>query len=144
MSAARQARDAAVHFEAIKLRLAHNRDGINLTLAIQPQDLPISVLQSYVGKRYLVAMVELNDHDEPVVPKDVIEGERAVQSAGMLARDPSFQAFLVRRRIATEATEVAAAEGLRAYLGVNSRADLKADHTARRLFEGLKAEFRRA
>jgi len=141
---AQQARDAAQNFEAVKTRLVHSKDGVLLTLAIQPADIPDGIMRAYVGTRFMCVLVELNDHDEPVVPKDVVEGERAVQSAGMLARDPSFQKFLVRKRIAVDATESSAADGLRAYLGVNSRADLKSDHAARRLFEDLKAEFRRA
>jgi hypothetical protein len=43
--------------------------------------------------------------------------------------------------MATSATEIGAAEGLRHYLGVDSRADLKTDAAAREMFSELKERF---
>lgn len=144
MSAARQAREAAISFECVKVKLAQSKDGILLTFSVHPDEVPDSLVRAFVGSRWLAALVRLGDDDQPVADPKQVEADRMVQSAAMLCRDTSFQAFLVRRRIATEATEVAAAEGLRAYLGVNSRADLKSDNAARRLFEDLREAFRRA
>jgi len=137
-------RDVAVNFEATKLKMSQSKDGLIVSFAIHPDEAPDFLMRSFVGSRWMIAAVRLGDDDQPVADPKQVGADRTVQSAAMLCRDTSFQAFLVRRRIATEATETAAAEGLRAYLGVNSRADLKSDNAARRLFEDLRESFRRA
>lgn len=134
-------REAAVHFEAVKVKLSQDKNGILLTLAIHPDDVPESLVRAFVGSRWVCALVRLDDHEMPAPSPAQVDGSRAVQSAAMLCRTPAFQAFLEAQGIATAATEPAATEGLRRYLGIASRADLKTDAAARGLLAGLKDRF---
>lgn len=134
-------REAAVHFEAVKVKLMQSREGMLLTLAIHPDEVPDEIVRSFVGSRWMCAFVRIGDDDQPVKSPAQIDGERAVQSAAMLCRDPSFQAWMAAEGLASSATEIGAAEGLRDYLGIDSRADLKTDAAARELFAKLKERF---
>lgn len=136
-------RDAAINFEAIKVKLSQGKEGILVTFAIHPDEVPDVLVRAFVGSRWLCALVRLGDDDMPAPTPAQVEGHRAVQSAAMLCRTPAFQAFLVERGMAADATEEAATEGLRRYLGVTSRSALKTDPAARELFGALKARFER-
>jgi hypothetical protein len=137
-------RDAAVNFEGIKVKLSQGRDGMLVTFAIHPDEIPPELVRAFVGSRWMCALVRLGDDDMPAPTQGQVDGTRAVQSAAMLCRTPAFQQFLVDRGVAPEATEDAATEGLRRYLGISSRADLKGDAAARELFATLKARFERS
>lgn len=134
-------REAAVHFEGVKVKLTQDKNGFLLTLAIHPDEVPDPLVRAFVGSRWMCALVRLDDNDDPLPSAAQLEGVRVVQSAAMLCRTPAFQAFLVERGIAEVATEDGATDGLRRYLGVASRADLKSDAGARELFAGLRDRF---
>ncbi len=136
--------EAAVHFEATKVKLSQDKNGILLTLAIHPDEVPELLVRAFVGSRWMCALVRLGDDDQPQVTEDQVAGARAVQSAAMLCRTPAFQLWMMRQGIIPEATETAAVEGLRSYLGLASRSDLKTDRDARALFDGLKTRYERS
>jgi len=139
-------RDAAISFEAVKTSLSQTKDGMILRLAIHPSDMPRQLMTDWVGSRYQIAMVKLDDNDEPAIDPATELGKRAVQSAGMLCRNEAFQQFMVAAGYAG-AGEVErdpvmyTANGLRDLLGVQSRSDLANDERAQKLLEEVKAEF---
>jgi hypothetical protein len=82
---------ASVSFEAVKVKLTQGKDGMLVTLAIHPDEVPDVLVRAFVGSRW-----------------------------------------------------GAATEGLRRYLGIASRSQLKTDAAARELFHGLRERFERA
>lgn len=141
VSEAQKARDAALHFEAVKVAVRQNKDGIYITLSIHPSEVPVDLMMAHAGTRYTVAMVEMDDHGQPVKGKDDEEGDRLVQSAGMLCRNTDFQKWLHAKGYIFEPTEQETVQFLREYLGVESRSDIKTNREARRLFGKLRERF---
>ena len=61
-------RAAAINFEAVKLALRQSKDGIALTLSVHPSDMPAALWSHPIGARYMVALVRLDDTDQPISP----------------------------------------------------------------------------
>ena len=78
-----EVRDAAVNFEAVKISMSQDRNGITLRLSLHPNECPPSLHTDWVGSRYMVAMVKLNDQEEPVVP----EQEREIKKNDIKRRN---------------------------------------------------------
>lgn len=137
------ARKAASHFEAKKTGFGQAQDGWSLTLRIQDNDIPAHVRDAKKGTRYMVALVEIGDNEEPVVPRQesvtASAGDKpkrpfagmpyATQSA-LRCRDPIFRAFLREMCAATANNPEQAADFVRQHCGVNSRSDIKPDTEA--------------
>jgi hypothetical protein len=90
-------RDAAMGFEAVKISMSQDRNGIVLRLNIHPNDCPPELHTDWVGTRYMVAMVRLNDHDEPETREEQQRIERMIASAGLLCRNAEFGELPCRR-----------------------------------------------
>ena len=146
-----EVKDAAVHFEAVKTSMSQSKAGTILRLAIHPNEVPANLHTDWVGSRYMVAMVKLNEQDEPEISVEQREVDKLIASAGMLCRNPSFVEFLHANNITTydptgkyptlTPDENGVAEALRNYLGVTSRADMKTNSQAREKFKSLSEEF---
>lgn len=144
MTPSEMARDAALAFEAVKVKLSQGKDGILLTLAIHPDETPMELVRAFVGSRWQCVLVRLGADDLPAPTQGQVDGSRSVQSAAMLCRTPAFQSWMVDFGLSQEASEEAAGEGLRKYLGITSRSALKTDSAARELFAVLKERFERS
>jgi len=143
-------RSAAVNFEAIKTSMSQSKQGTILRLAIHPNEVPPSLHTDWVGSRYMVAMVKLNDEDMPEISEQQREVDKMVASAGMLCRNPEFTDFLHDRGYMDDNDYVASAydgmEGpvansLRKTLNISSRSELKTNSEARERFRSLTDEF---
>ena len=134
-------RDMAMGFEGKKISMRQDAKGTYITISIQPNDVPVDLLSQPVGARYQIAMVLLDDHDRPVKPQDMDEGDKAVQSAAMLCRNPKFQKWMDNLGLAILPNEEACADGVRAYCSIESRAELKTNRRARDLFHELRNRF---
>lgn len=141
MDGSMSVRDMAMGFEGKKISMRQDGKGTYITISIQPNDVPVDLLSQPVGARYQIAMVLLDDHDRPVKPRDMEEGDKAVQSAAMLCRNPKFQKWMDKMGLAIMATEDACADGVRAYCSIESRSDLKTDRRGRELFHELRNRF---
>lgn len=128
-------------FEGKKISMRQDGKGTYVTLSIHPGEVPMDLLAQAVGCRYQIAMALLDDHDQPTKGRDMEDGDRAVQSAAMLCRNPKFQQWMVRVGLAVFASEEACTDGVRAFCKVESRAELKANHEARANFSALKERF---
>ena len=89
-----EVREAAVHFEAVKTSMSQSKQGTILRLALHPNEVPPSLHTDWVGSRYMVAMVKLDDEDQPQMSDQQRETERLIASAGMLCRNLDFAKFL--------------------------------------------------
>ena len=134
-----EVRDAAVNFEAVKISMSQDRNGITLRLSLHPNECPPSLHTDWVGSRYMVALVKLNDQEEPVVPEQEREIKKMISSAGMLCRNEDFGIFIG----AADTPEESFANTMRAKLEIQSRTDLRSNSEAREKFKKITEEFER-
>ena len=140
-------RDAAVNFEAVKTSMSQGKDGIILRLALHPNECPPSLHTDWVGFRYMVAMAKLGDDDTPQIPDQNREINKMISQAGLLCRNPEFAEFMkicgfIHDYDPTDC-EAVVADGLRAYLGIESRGELRNNSKAREQFKTLVEKFTR-
>jgi hypothetical protein len=136
-----EARDAAVHFEAVKIALNQDKNGLVLKLSIHPSDAPQDLIVAPVGSRYMVAAVMLNDQDEPVRGPNQRQADNAIASAGALSRNPRFQQWMFDNEMAPDVGEDAAVAGIRDFCGILSRAEFSTNENARKKFLELRHNF---
>lgn len=130
-----------IKFEGIKTGLRQSKDGFVLNLAIHPDDVPDELVRDFVGARYMIVMVRLDESDQPMNRDNEYPGDAAVKVAGMLCRDPEFWKWLHEKEMLFEETEEACTEFLYNYLGIESRKELKTNVEARELFGQLRRTF---
>lgn len=133
--------DNAVNFEAVKVSMSQNRDGVMLRLAVHPNDCPPELHTDWVGTRYMVAMVRMEDDDSISKNKDAEYRRKVVAIAGTMCRNPRFQTWLVHMGIADAVSDEAAAAGVKSTLLIESRKELETDAVARKKFMDLVASF---
>ena len=127
-----------IQFEGIKTGLRQSKDGYLLSIAVHPEDLPDDLVRDFVGARYMVVMVRLNDEEMPYErPKHHPE----VASAGMLCRDRDFWLYIHSAFGDEVSTEGECAEWFKFYFEIDSRADLKTNEAAREKFIQFKKGF---
>ncbi len=137
--------EKALSFEARKIAFRHTKDGHVISFAIHPDETPIPVMQSFIGTRYMVALVEIGDDDQPVHATGVdpkTTGHKAVASANLLCKEPKFQRWLYDQGYGLDVSEDGAVDGLYAFLGIGSRSQLMTDEDARRRWFALVDEFK--
>lgn len=128
-------------FEGKKVALKQTKDGIVMSLAIHPDELPEELMRDFVGARYLVVMVRLGDDEKPL-NRDNYEAGTWVKTSGMLCRDSKFWDFLNYEGYILEKSESDATEFLYEHLNINSRADLKTNVEALNKFKVLCNEYK--
>ncbi len=136
-------KDAILNIEVKKAFLRQNKDGYTLGLILHPSDLPDGLMRAPVGTRFQVALVEIGDDEQPVVPRDVHVAKKLVAVAGEMCRVPEFQMWLRPDLVhSPEAIreDLASAE-LRDQLNVESRADLEHDEVAQQRFRVLLDQY---
>ncbi len=141
-----QMKRATINFESVKIAIRQDKNGYILTLAVHPNDIPDSLLRDWVGSRYQVAMVLLNDQDEPVVPKNKTDGEKSIAKAGLLCRERSFQLFMADKYNRQECEleghgEEETAQMIRYDLNIQSRSELMDNKEARAKLEEIIIEY---
>lgn len=130
-----------LQFESVKVALKQNKDGYVLTLCIHPDDVPLELLRDFVGSRYQVVMVRLNDEDQPIDRAAEFDGSKAVRMAGILCKEKEFWEYLHDDEQIFLANETEATEWLRNYLGVQSRSELKTNVEARNRLNKVNEEY---
>ena len=53
-------------FEAVKIAMRQDKNGHVLVLSIHPNDIPNELFSDWLGSRYYVSLVKLNDDETPV------------------------------------------------------------------------------
>jgi hypothetical protein len=128
------------NFEAQKIAMKQDKEGMVLTLRIHPDELPAELMRDFVGSRYQVVMVRLDGEDKPM-KREQEHSTDWVRMAGILSRDPAFPKWLAHTGELLEPDEEEAVEWLRDYLGVKSRADIPASETAKARLKTVLQEF---
>jgi hypothetical protein len=130
-----------LNFEGVKVALKQDRTGYVLTLSMHPDDIPEELLRDFVGSRYQVVMVRLDQHDQPLDRQEEYQGDRAVRIAGILCKDPKFWKYLYSEEQIFDEDMEDATEWVRNYLNVPSRSDLKTNREAQILLDRLHREY---
>ncbi|MFM2134487.1 MAG: hypothetical protein RL156_1768 [Bacteroidota bacterium] len=128
-------------FEAVKIALKQDaKNGFVLSFGIHPDELPDEIIRDFVGARYQVVMVRLNEDERPMEREKELSHDY-VRLAGILCRDKKFHQFLVEANQVFEASEESAAQWLKDELGVKSRTEIpQHQHAVSRLIS-IQQEF---
>tara|TARA_A100000171_G_C2095418_1_gene126774 strand:+ start:464 stop:952 length:489 start_codon:yes stop_codon:yes gene_type:complete len=144
-------KDVAYQFEAVQVSMNKDKNGFNLRLCIHPDDVPDGLLRDWVGSRYGVAMVRINEHEEVDIKPTELEGQRLVKSAIMSCKEPEFWEALMntikyynnlrtsnyQKEYNIDSEEVCV-KALKAYLKINSRKELATNELAQVQFKNLR------
>lgn len=125
----------ALQFEARKVALKQDRTGYVLTLSIHPDDIPVELLRDFVGARYALAMVRIEDDESPR------QYTNHVSAAGMMCRDPAFHQYLMDANNMESCNESDAASMVCTYCQIESRSELNGNELAQSLFDKLQNNF---
>ena len=126
-------------FEAVKVAMRQDKSGFILTLNIHPDEVPPELFRSWVGSRYGVALVRINDDES--TDREV---DRRVMSAGILCTHATFWEFLeTKYRFRRDAihSEEKCAEVVRGLLGISSRTELITNKDAQEKFDIMVEEY---
>jgi hypothetical protein len=124
----------ALQFEALKVALKQDATGYVLTVKIHPDEIPEELLRDFVGARYMMAMVRINDDETPMPVKN------RVQKAGMLCRNAKFQEYC-KQQFNTAMSEAGATKAIYEVCGISSRTELNGNQEAKEAFDQLVKEF---
>ena len=132
-----EVRKNAMNFEAVKVSMSQNKEGVILRLSVHPNDCPPDLHTDWVGSRYVVAMVKLNDQDEIETREQEQAIQRLISSCGLLCRDPDFQSYL-----GVEG-EDAAVDEIRKRCEISSRSEFKENVIARAKFIEIREDYKK-
>jgi hypothetical protein len=127
-------------FEAIKIALKQDKEGMVLTLRIHPDELCESVIRDFVGARYQCVMVRLGDDERPLNRDNFSE---IVKLAGMLPRNPQFRQWLAEEGHidSFECGEEEATTWLKMTCKIGSRRELATNQAAAAILRQVNQEF---
>ena len=128
-------------FEAKKISMKQTKDGYVLNLAIHPDEVPDAIIRDFVGARYMVVMVRMDDEEKPL-NREEYAGSQLVKLAGMLCRDKDFWDFLQEEGQLYERSEKECIEWMQNYLVVGSRAEIKTNLASQRALKDIYTEFK--
>jgi len=128
------------NFEAVKIAMKQDKEGMVLTLRIHPDDMPAELIRDFCGSRYQVVMVRLDGEDKPM-NREQEHSTDWVRMAGILSRDPAFPLWLEHNGELLEANQEEAVEWLRDHLKVKSRAEIPNNPAAVQRLRAVLQEF---
>lgn len=125
----------ALQFEAVKVALKQDRTGFVLTLSIHPDEVPVELLRDFVGARYGIAMVRIQDNETPT------HYNNRLKKSGMLGRSKSFHLWLREENSLTVSGEDEAVEAIHRICLINSRTELNGNQNAQKLFDEMVKDY---
>lgn len=132
--------EASYHSEVRFVRSAHSsKTGTTITLALPDSD-ELSKVAGFDGKRYMLALVEIGDDEQPVQkPSAKHKGGFISRWLALRCADPAFWRFLCEAFPSADLvwSEQGAADLVRVMCGVQSRAEIDHCPVAKDLFERL-------
>lgn len=122
---------ASYHGEVRVVRSSYtSKTGPTITLALHDID-ELNKVQGMDGKRYMLALVEIGDDEQPVQPVEKPKGGALAKLAGIWCSNPNFIKWIG----ASDAE--GAAKQIRVMCGVLSRAELDSNPDAADRFQRL-------
>lgn len=104
------------------MAMKQDKTGYILTLSVHPDEVPNEIMRDFVGARYQVVMVRLNEQGEPI---DRNAFRDPVKAAGILCRDPMFAKYLFNDGQIEVQDKNQATEWLKSECFIFSRAELR-------------------
>lgn len=161
MTIADKARDAAIHCEMKKVAYRQSKDGIVISFVLHPQEVPAQLSTSHIGARYIAALVEIGDDEQPIHPAEkesaparpdqiAPKPDRAkrdwrdlppAQQAGILCDQPIFSAYLKEQRPDDWSESPDPVDCVYLICGISSRAELGTNAKARVIWHQLDSAF---
>lgn len=129
-----------LQFEAVKMALKQDKNGYALTMSVHPDMVPEGLLRDFVGSRYQVVMVRINENEQPMNRENELSRDY-VRLAAILCRDELFQKFLLDSNQVFQADEETAIQWLKEELGVSSRTEIPQKPTAVSRLLSIQQEF---
>jgi hypothetical protein len=126
-------------FEGVKVAIKQDRTGYVLTLSVHPDEIPNEILRDFVGARYQVVMVRLGEDERPVNRDNFID---VVKISAIVSKDPQFYRWLDETGESFAADEAYAIDWLYAKCGIKSRAELRVNGEAAKIFLSINEEFK--
>lgn len=111
-------------------------DWFELKIQVLPEEMPAELYAVPLGTRMNLAMVQIGDDETPVKAKRKFEDLSPSQQAGIRCNDPAFRHWLGSVADADDA-----ADYVRHYCGVQSRADLNVGGGGAEKWRTLNAQF---
>lgn len=139
--------------EMLKIALEQKADGILITFRLQNDDVALaeSLIKARINARFAVALVEINDQEQPVPPAPTSEKQKKKQNANVMRAaivcgEGSFQTFLRKKyskfwKGALGEGQIQAADALRNILSIDSRKELATEGPALVRFDAVMAEY---
>ena len=125
----------ALQFEAIKVALKQDKTGFVLTLNIHPDEIPNELMRDFVGARYGVAMVRIEDNETAK------HYDNRVKQAGILGKTRVFHLWLNKIHGLEINGEDDAVEAIRTICDIGSRTELNGNKVAQQKFDKMLAEY---
>lgn len=116
------------------------KDGLVITFAVHPNDMPSGLASAPIGTRFMAALVEIGDDEKPIGKareKQSWHDMSLAQQAGILCGDPVFAKFLDETVGPNDP-----AKTIRSLCGVGSRSDIKPGTEAARRWTLIVSDFR--
>jgi len=130
--------EATYHGEVRVVRSSYtSKTGPTITLALHDID-ELNRVQGMDGKRYMLALVEIGDDEQPVPSAAILEkpkGGALAKLAGMWCSDPEFWRWASAQVMAPVRNSQDAAEFMRVFCGVESRAEFDSSEEAASIFQ---------
>jgi hypothetical protein len=125
-----------IQFEGVKVAIKQDRTGYVLTLSVHPDDVPEALLRDFVGARYQIVMVRIDENEQPYKRKTKLSNK-----AAMLCKDKLFQQFLMECGLAWDMSEKSADAFIKETCCIESKSSLDSDEKAISLFNSITMEF---
>jgi hypothetical protein len=125
----------ALQFEAVKIALKQDKTGFVLTLNIHPDEIPNELMRDFVGARYGVAMVRIQENESAT------HYDNRVKKAGILGRSKRFHLWLRKENGLTIDGEDDAVEAIHRICGIQSRTELNGNKQAQDKFDELVNDY---
>jgi hypothetical protein len=125
----------ALQFEAVKIALKQDKTGFVLTLNIHPDEIPNELMRDFVGARYGVAMVRIQDNESAT------HYDNRVKRAGILGKSKRFHLWLRKVRGLEIDGEDDAVEAIYHECDIHSRTELNGNKDAQDKFDNLISEY---
>ena len=124
----------ALQFEAVKIALKQDKTGFVLTLNIHPDEIPNELMRDFVGARYGVAMVRIQDNESAT------QYDNRVKKAGILGRSKRFHLWLRKER-GLDIDGEDAVNAIHKICKIQSRTELNGSQQAQEKFDELVIDY---
>lgn len=135
--------EAALHCEARKWSYRQTKEGVVISFLLHPNDLPDGLALAPLGTRFMLAVCEIDDQEQPAKPKEktpkTFHEMSPAQQAGMLCADEVFMKFM---RETGNVKSENIADTVRALCGVASRSDIKPGTESARRWASIVSDYR--